>query len=142
MIRIALIQCASKKKSCKAKASELYTSTLFLYGRKYIEKIQPDKWFILSAKYGLLCPDTVIEPYNVTLKTMISGERTEWAKKVIVELDQHANPQKDHFIILAGKNYREHLLQHLYSYEIPMANLPIGKQLQFLKKNCEELLDL
>ena len=142
MIRVALIQCASKKKSCKAKASELYTSTLFLYGRRYIEKIHPDKWFILSAKYGLLCPDTVIGPYNVTLNKMRSGERTEWARKVLVELNQHADSREDHFIILAGKNYREHLLQFLYSYEIPMANLTIGKQLQFLKKNFAESLDV
>lgn len=142
MKRIALIQCASKKKSCKAKASELYTSTLFLYARKYIEKIHPDKWFILSAKHGLLCPDTVIEPYNVTLNKMRAGERTEWARKVVKELAQHANLHKDHFIILAGTKYREHLLQYLHSHEIPMANLPIGKQLKFLKKNCSDFLEI
>ncbi len=142
MIRVVLIQCASKKTLCKSKASELYTSTVFLYGRKYIETIHPDKWFILSAKYGLLCPDTVIEPYNVTLNKMRSGERIEWARKVLVGLNQHADPRKDHFIILAGKNYREHLLQYLHSYEIPMANLAIGKQLQFLKKNCVDFLEI
>ncbi len=44
----------------------------------------------------------------------------------------------DHFIILAGKRYREHLLPHLAHVEIPMEGLPIGKQLQFLKQHIQD----
>ena len=35
--------------------------------------------YILSAKYGLLEEDEVIEPYNVYLKDMNVAERRQWA---------------------------------------------------------------
>ncbi len=41
---------------------------------------------------------------------------------------------RDHFIILAGQKYRQYLLSHLKSYDIPMEGLRIGKQLQYLKR--------
>jgi len=90
--------------------------------------------FILSAKYGLVPLDEAIEPYDVTLNKMSARERRHWAAKVISQLQQHCDLENDHFVILAGKKYRQYLLPHLRSYEVPLAGLPIGKQLQFLKE--------
>jgi cytoplasmic iron level regulating protein YaaA (DUF328/UPF0246 family) len=41
---------------------------------------------ILSAKYGLLFPDDEIEPYDLTLNTMKSQQRKDWAKKVFTQM--------------------------------------------------------
>jgi len=78
--------------------------------------------------------DDEIEPYNVTLNNMPAQERKAWAKKVLVQLSEYCNLRQDHFIFLAGQKYRQYLLPQLTSYEIPMQGLPIGKQLQYLKR--------
>jgi cytoplasmic iron level regulating protein YaaA (DUF328/UPF0246 family) len=132
--KIILISCVSKKRAVKSRAAELYTSTLFRLNLQYARKLKPDAIFILSAKYGLVALDDEITPYDVTLNKMISDERKIWANKIIEQLRLYADLQHDHFIVLAGERYRKYLLPHLLSYEIPLEKLPIGKQLQYLKK--------
>jgi cytoplasmic iron level regulating protein YaaA (DUF328/UPF0246 family) len=100
---------------------------------RYASQFSPQKVFVLSAKYGLVRLDEEIEPYNVTLNTMSARERSQWATKVIEQMREHCDLENDHFVILAGEKYRQDLLPHLRSYEVPLAGLPIGKKLQFLK---------
>lgn len=76
--------------------------------RAYVEA-QNAEWFILSAKYGLLPPDQVIQPYNATLNDMTAEERRGWARKVADQLRPRCR-RGDHIILLAGQNYREHLM--------------------------------
>jgi len=134
MATIVLISCVSKKLPHKAKARDLYTSPLFRMNLKYAQQFSPQQIFILSAKYGLLQLDEEIEPYDVTLNEMSAPERRRWADKVVSQLQVHCDLEKDHFVILAGKKYRQYLLPHLKSYEVPLAGLRIGKQLEFLKE--------
>jgi hypothetical protein len=61
----------------------MYTSTLFRKMMAYAERLIPKSTFILSAKYGLLHPDTVIEPYEQTLKRMKAREREARAIDVL-----------------------------------------------------------
>jgi len=138
MKKIVLISCASKKKAVKSRARELYDSPLFKFSLQYAQKLDPDAIFILSAKYGLVALDEKIEPYDITLNDMRAAERKEWASKVISQLQTHADLSGDQFVILAGKHYRQYLLPRLMSYEIPLKGLPIGKQLQYLKRACNE----
>lgn len=134
--KIVLISCVSKKLSYPAKAIEIYTSTLFKSNLKYAYSFKPDYIFILSAKYGLLDLETVIEPYNKTLNTVSAEENRLWANMVISQLSEQVDLLNDHFIFLAGLQYRKNLLKHLQSYEIPLEGLTFGKQLQFLKRNA------
>jgi len=39
-------------------------------------------FYILSAKYGLLHPNDLIEPYEQTLKTATKKEKQDWAQRV------------------------------------------------------------
>jgi cytoplasmic iron level regulating protein YaaA (DUF328/UPF0246 family) len=133
MKKITLISCVSKKLENKARAEDLYISNLFKLSLEYARKQNPDDIFILSAKYGLLALDDEIEPYDETLNTMKINQRKNWAREVVKQLKAKADLDKDHFIILAGKKYREFLTSHLKSYEIPLEGLSIGKQLKFLK---------
>ena len=131
---IVLIPCASEKLSQRAKARNLYTSTLFKLNLEYARQRQPDAIYILSAKYGLLSLDTEVEPYDVTLNNMSAKEAKAWAKHVLSQLAATCDLQRDHFILLAGTKYRQHLIDHLASTEIPLEGLSIGKQLQYLKQ--------
>ncbi len=138
MRKIILISCVSKKLSHKAKAKDLYISPLFRLNLKYARRLNPDVIYILSAKYGLLDLNTEIEPYDVTLNKMSSEQRRAWAHTVMEQLKNHADFKRDHFIFLAGQNYRKYLISGMASYEVPLEGLPIGKQLKFLSKKVSQ----
>ena len=77
MSKIILLSCVSQKKNVKCKAKDLYVSSLFCKAYKYAQKLNPDKIYILSAKYHLLELDDEIEPYNLTLNDMSEVEKKE-----------------------------------------------------------------
>lgn len=134
---IVLIGCARKKCIFKSVAKEMYISPLFRLNLKYAHKLKPDAIFILSAKYGLLSLKDQIEPYDITLNKMTAIQRKSWSLKIINQLAIDFDLQKDHFIVLAGIRYRQFLLPYMSSYDIPLRGLPIGKQIQFLKREVE-----
>ena len=133
---IALISCVAKKESYATVAKDLYISPLFKKAYSYAKKQEVDKIFILSAKYGLLREDAVIEPYNETLKDKSIHERKNWAKNILNELSKETDLKRDKFLILAGRKYREFIIEELgkENYEIPLKGLSIGKQLSFYKE--------
>lgn len=133
--RIALVSCVKKKQASRKPAQDLYVSDLFKGMRRYAEK-NAKSWFILSARHGLLRPDQVISPYDLTLKTMPKPDRLAWAAKVQDQLTD-ALPTGAMVIILAGERYREHLVPFLigqgFEVKIPMEGLRFGPQLRWLK---------
>ncbi len=79
--------------------------------RGLVEKTdQP--WFILSAKYGLVLPDTIIPPYEQTLSTMGVVNRRAWASRVTQQMEEIL-PEADEVVVLAGVKYRENLIEYL-----------------------------
>jgi cytoplasmic iron level regulating protein YaaA (DUF328/UPF0246 family) len=133
---IYLVSCVSKKQSAPAPARDLYTSGLFNKARSYVAKMgQP--WFVLSAKYGLVHPDEVIAPYDLTLNTMRVADRRLWASRVLTQLEPHLDGIGS-INFLAGQRYREFLEASLRSrglvVSIPMEGLGIGKQLSWLNR--------
>ena len=135
--QIVLISCVSEKLKSKSKAKNLYQSTLFKKSLKYAESLNSDYIFILSAKYGLVGLEEEIEPYDKTLNKMPVNEKKEWAKNVLVQLEEVVDLKNDDFIFLAGMNYRKYLVPEIKNYKIPMEGLPIGKQLQWLKRSTK-----
>lgn len=135
-MKVVLISCVSKKLPHRARAKDLYISTLFRGNMAYAKKLKAQKIFILSAKYGLVAPEQYIDTYNQTLNTLGTAARKKWAEKVFMQLKKKTNPQKDMFVFLAGKNYRQFLAPHLKNVSVPMEGLGIGKQLQYLKRHA------
>lgn len=130
------MSCVAKKRTYAAPARDLYTSALFQKARAYAERTA-DAWFVLSAKYGLVNPDTVIEPYDVTLNEMDVGERRVWVARVQQQLEL-VTRTGDAIVMLAGARYREGLTAALQRrgvrVEVPMQGLKIGEQLQWLSR--------
>lgn len=137
MRKIILISCVSKKLDKRAKAKDLYISPLFKYNLKYAQSMNPDKIFILSAKYGLLKLDEEIDTYNETLNTKSSAQIKVWANNVLTQLKNEIDINNDTVIFLAGEKYRKNLTPFINNYEVPMRGLSIGKQLQFLKERVK-----
>ncbi len=138
MKKIILISCVKKKLNQKAKTKELYISSLFKKSFKYAQLLKPDNIFILSAKYGLLDLDKEIEPYEETLNNKSPNEIRNWAIKVIVQLKERLNLNKDEVIIFAGKNYYKFLLPYIKNYRLPLEGLSLGNRMKFLNKKIKE----
>ena len=134
MATVGLISCVSKKQAKSAEAKDLYTSPLFTKSRQYVER-SCDTWFILSAKYGLLAPNDLIDPYEETLNEKSASERKAWADRVWSQLGPRLH-SGDRVVILAGERYREHLLSRIVQLgcrvETPLQGLGIGRQLEWL----------
>lgn len=137
MVRIALISCSKKKKNKPAPAYKLYNSNLFRKHLEYARAINADLILILSAKYGLLPKDKIIEPYDKNLNQMNRDEIKKWSDNIVARLKNIANLEKDYFIILAGKNYRKHITPYLSNYEVPLEGLGIGEQIGYLTTKIE-----
>lgn len=133
-MKVGLISCCSKKLDHESKAKDLYQSSLFKYGMKYLKEKECDVIYILSAKHGVLSLDEIVKPYNLTLNDQNIQYRKIWSENVLEDLNKKQDLNNDYFIILAGRNYREYILGKFSNYAIPMEGLTIGKQLKFLKE--------
>lgn len=109
--------------------------------RRYAEqetKAHGGNWYILSAAYGLVEPDQVLQPYDQTLYDLPPRAREAWAYAIVTRIRElHPAPRK--VIILAGDVYRRYLDHWLsrygYQIEAPLAGLGIGKQLAWLTRH-------
>jgi hypothetical protein len=128
---ITLVACCGSKVAVPSKASDLYTSSLFAKSRTYAE--MHGAWFILSAKYGLLATDKVVEPYDLTLVKMRAQSRMKWGEMVKRQM-QGAGIFGSQFVALAGNDYVKPLVALGVSIEQPMRGLGIGQQLQWLNR--------
>lgn len=74
MRTIALVACSTTKLSTPAPARDLYQGHLFRLSRAWAERFA-SSWYILSAKYAVLDPDRVIEPYDFSMADLARGDR-------------------------------------------------------------------
>ena len=137
MTKIALIGCTSRKQDYSCPAIEMYTkSNYFNLKLDYCNKINVDEIFILSAKYGLLEPDIIIEPYTIHLKETSREYKLKWSKYVLKDLKEKTDLKNDEFIILAGADYMKYLIGHIPNNYNPVKGLGIGQQMKFFKNFC------
>ena len=63
--KVALVSCVSEKRTVPSPARDLYISDWFTKAAHYAGQVA-DEWYILSARYELVHPVQVLEPYNAT----------------------------------------------------------------------------
>jgi hypothetical protein len=135
---IALVGCVKQKLDHAAPAGELYTSPLFHRQREWAVA-RCDRWLILSAKYGLLKPETTIDPYEMTLKAASTAQRRAWSKHVLEQLRQEVGSfDGHHFEIYSGRDYFGYglidgLLQGGATVAVPWQGLGLGQRLALRK---------
>ena len=86
-MRVGLVGCVKSKRSWAAPARELYRSPLFRGRLAWVER-SCDRWFVLSAKHGLVEPDQVLDPYDLTLADLSRASRRTWSSQVVRALEQ------------------------------------------------------
>jgi cytoplasmic iron level regulating protein YaaA (DUF328/UPF0246 family) len=108
-MRIGLISCSKQKLDHPAPAQELYQGQLFKLSKKWISS-RCDEWAILSARYGLVMPDQVIEPYDLALSRLPRLKQQRWRDWVHEQLVDKWGEDVI-YMILAGAEYRAALRQ-------------------------------
>lgn len=132
MTRVGLVACGSSKLNAAAPARDLYTSQLFRKSAAFAESTC-DRWYILSAKHGLVHPDTVHKPYDVKLGIKTSEPIHAWAQRVRDQLAAElADVPRVVLVVLAGEQYQTVVRPCQWPFQIPMKGLGIGQQLAFL----------
>jgi len=131
---LVLVSCVGQKLGEPAPARLLYRSEWFKKVRRLVDAQRAD-WFVLSAQYGVVAPDALIDPYEKTLNTMRASDRRDWAEYVYRQLAPFlTGPRR--VVIFAGQRYRERLVPTLqgngHAVEVPLAGLRIGEQLAWL----------
>lgn len=115
--QFALVGCGDAKQDTPAPAKYLYTSTYFSKKREYAE-IECTDWRILSAKHGLVVPDTVLDPYDASLAPRHDsyiGDHAvcEWRRDVqaslIALVSDFQRPATVQVVVLAGEHYATHV---------------------------------
>ncbi|MBD2077274.1 hypothetical protein H6F86_26025 [Phormidium sp. FACHB-592] len=139
MQTIALVACVAQKHQQPRAAQALYLSPWFRKARAYLEQ-EDIQWYILSAQYGLVSREQVIEPYERTLNTMPAKERQVWSEQVLQQM--HAVvPAPMQIRCFAGQCYRQYLRPLLeqagYQIEVPLEHLGIGQQLAWFGSQME-----
>lgn len=134
-MRIGLVACAAQKLDHPAPARELYVSPLFRKASAYCER-EYGRWYVLSARHGLVLPDAVLAPYDLTLNTMGRDERRLWADRVKAQLfDSEGSFVGLTVYLHAGRRYVEDLapwLRDLGATVVsPFPGLGIGQQLRW-----------
>ena len=134
---VVLVSCVKSKGPHPSPARLLYTSAWFQKVRDIVEA-SGARWFILSARYGLVDPDSEIDPYERTLNTLGVAERRAWANAVLDKLLPELTGV-NRVVMFAGHRYREFIIEPLrrrgLEVEVPMANLALGEQLAWLSQN-------
>jgi hypothetical protein len=128
-----LVGCVSGKESTARPARELYRTELFRRRREYAER-SGRPWFIVSALYGLLLPDQIVEPYDLRLTDLAWEERHALAASIADDLEHQVGSLAGQvFEVHAGEEYARMLglalRPHGATIIKPLAGLRIGEQL-------------
>lgn len=165
-LRITLVACGATKRTQPSAAKDLYVGDLFTKSRVWAEQ-NSDRWYVLSAKHGLLYPDRVIEPYDRRMPSR-RDDVVHWARRVSDDLRLHdatLTTYSTHgsagsldligpgallmgggivdITLLAGRAYSTALVPLLETWATrvvrPLAGLGIGQQKALLRASAADL---
>lgn len=150
---ILLIGCGMSKSNEPTVAKDMYTGGLFAMRLRYAEatvgrvyesqSVEGEKvhrkWWIISAKHGLVDPNTVIAPYDLHIKVLNPLDRIAWyldvMQQLLSELPDRAITSNYTLEVHAGKDYSEMLCKVArvigFMTREPVAGLGIGEQMKW-----------
>lgn len=128
-----LIQCTKTKRPNAAKAKNLYDESSYFRKMRNYAQLTGEMWFILSAKHGLVDPETELEPYD----------EYGLSKQQAVEIAKDVAQQTNYVQIIGGKDYTNPLTPELEARGVDVVELcrgmRIGKRQQMLAQKINEL---
>jgi hypothetical protein len=138
---VCLVACGKSKTNKRSPARHLYTSSLFKQSRRYSSTYFRD-WYILSARHGLVKPESNIAPYDESLLKMSKSDRLAWTVRVVRRIKELL-PHTRQFTILGGAAYWRELAPALEKegcdVSTPLAGKPIGLAMQWLNRRVDNV---
>ena len=132
-MRCVLIQCTNSKRSEPAMATNLYDESAYYRKMRAYAKATGNKWYILSAKHGLLQPAEWVEPYD---EFGLTGSQ---AHTIASELKLKGIDEVE---IIAGTKYTDPLIPELEAKGIDVielcAGMAIGERMAELDRLKEQ----
>lgn len=142
-IHMLIVGCGKQKLDHEAPAKDMYTSTFFQAKRAFAEQ-GGCPWMIASAKYGLLAPDSSIEPYECSLAGAGPEYQDLWVRLVTTQWQQRfGEVEPDVVEFHAGSFYRDCLCDAITAasacpdFTAPMAGMGIGEQKRWYRMNTK-----
>ena len=131
---IVFLSCTKSKLKGNHKAKDLYSSPLFKKSYQYARSLNPDKIFILSAKYGVLELDDQVSDYEETLNSKPDRHIKQWSYNVCKQLESKGISYNEEVIFLTGENYHKYIKLKFANKHIPLQGLGLGRRLQRLNQ--------
>lgn len=139
--RVYIVGCSKEKQTQPAQARYMYTSRHFKAAFSYAEHYGTEI-FILSAKYGLIPPEKVIEPYDVQFGKgephMCIGESILFEQGMALQLSG-LRPKDERIFLIAGKEYLDRLSAARVHAQPLFFGLSIGQIYSHLTRNVTKL---
>jgi hypothetical protein len=139
--RIVLVQCTAEKRDGRHRAKNLYDESTYFRKQRAYAQAKGDYWLILSAKYGLVDPNSIIDSYDLHVDDLEDTET--WATDIATDLaDGPASPPAT-VEILGGRSYADPLVPELerlgYDVVEPLCGLGIGERMSKLAEMTTEV---
>ena len=136
---IVFIGCGATKMKTACKARKMYVGNYVQLCLAYAQTFTTqDNIYILSAKYGVLPLEKVIEPYNKTLNNMNIEEKQDWKNMVIKQLEDIGINKDTEVVFICGTNYYTLLEDYFTNYKLPLPKQRIGVQQHFMIEELRE----
>lgn len=144
--RMILIGCGKRKSPNPCRADAMYRGSLFV---KRLEYANRSGWpfFIVSAKYGLIPPDTLIAPYNLRIADLDRLDLSAWslgvAQALVSQLFEPFDPRRFLVELHMGSDYAEPLRSILpavgINYDWPVRGMSQGEQMHWYTHSASAL---
>ena len=138
MTTVYIIACSARKSrllesGSRLPAREAYMGQAFRFSREAVER-RGAPYFILSAHYGLLAPDSVIENYNVKMSPLSPDDQWDTCFDNVTDDQLHQLRTADRVVVLGSRLYADAAGVLIgRPVEAPLAGLPIGRMLNALR---------
>lgn len=109
---VLLVSCGRRKSNVACEAQDMYNSYRF-QRLKTIANTIGLRWYIISAKHGILSPNEIIEPYDLCLTSCTDEYKQDWAKQALNKL--FVFNKDTQFVVIADAHYSQRIVPPLIS---------------------------
>lgn len=128
-----IITCGSAKAITRSRAEKLYVGGHFKKCLAWAKaKVGAENVFIISAKYGLLKLDDMIEPYDLRM-----GQPGSVSTLVLLRQAEDLGIIDEEILSSAGADYQKPLVRVFQKIKFPFKGLTMGFMAQAMKKDLK-----
>lgn len=133
---IVVVSCGARKRDHPSKAGDLYTGPYAGAALRWARSVVPTHAiYILSAKYGLVPHDRVIEPYEMTLR----DQRAVGADVIAAQAASFGVAGQTDVVVVGGRGYVELARTVWPTARAPFAGIGMGQQMSLLGRSTRRV---